>query len=93
MKPLLVANAGLAVAVLSSALGVVLVQHEVRKLFVESQELIREQDRLDVEWGMLQLEEGAWGTAVRVERVARERLQMRMPDRNEMVIIERQDKR
>lgn len=79
----------LVVAVLGSALGVVYVKHQSRRLFVESQELVRERDRLNVEWNMLQLEQAAWATHGRIESLARERLRMRIPRREDVVILKR----
>ncbi len=80
-------NGALLLAVLGSALGVVYVQHQSRRLFVESQELQREADRLGVEWNMLQLEQAAWASHGRIERLARERLDMRIPSRDDVVIL------
>jgi len=77
----------LIVAVAGSGIAVVYVKHYSRQLFVESQELVRERDRLNVEWGMLQLEQSTWATHGRVEQTARERLQMRIPRRDDVVII------
>ena len=62
------------------ALGVVTAQDRTRRLFVE---LDREQQRakqLDVEWGQLQLEQSTWAMHARVEKIARERLHMSVPD-------------
>lgn len=87
MRPLLLINAALLMAVIGTALAVVDVQHQSRRVFVESQELLREADRLDVEWNMLQLEQAAWATHGRVEQVARERLNMRFPRRDDVVIV------
>ena len=77
----------LVVFVVGSALVVVYAKHESRKLFSELQNLKREQDRMDVEWGMLQLEQSAWATHGRIEEIARKRLGMQMPSSNEVVII------
>jgi len=74
-------------ALLASAVGVVYVKHQSRRLFAESQELLREADRLHVEWNMLQLEQAAWSAHGRIEKVARERLQMRMPRRTDAVML------
>jgi len=87
VRPLLLINAALLMAVIGTALAVVDVQHQSRRVFVESQELLREADRLDVEWNMLQLEQAAWATHGRVEQVARERLNMRFPRRDDVVIV------
>lgn len=62
------------------ALGLVTSQHKARKLFAE---LEREQERakqLDVEWGQLQLEQSTWAMHARVEKIARDRLRMSVPD-------------
>ena len=80
---------GLAAAVALSALLVIYSQHQSRVLFAELQELNRERDALDAEWGMLRLEQGAWATHGRVERLAREELDMVMPGRDDVVILRR----
>ena len=62
------------------ALGVVTSQHRARKLF---QALEMEQERarqLDVEYGQLQLEMSTWANHPRIEKIARERLHMVIPD-------------
>lgn len=74
-------------AVFVSAISVVMVKHQSRRLFTESQELIREADRLNIEWNMLQLEQAAWSAHGRIEQLARERLQMRVPRRSDAVIL------
>lgn len=77
----------LLVAVLVSAISVVYVKHQSRRLFAESQELLREADRLNVEWNMLQLEQAAWSAHGRIERLARDRLKMHMPRRTDAVVL------
>ncbi len=77
----------LVLAVLASAIGVIYAKHEGRKQFVQLQALERERDQMNVEWGQLQLEQGTWATHSRVERVARKRLGMEMPDAKSVVII------
>ena len=62
------------------ALGAVTSQHRARKLF---QELEGEQERarqLDIEYGQLQLEMSTWATHPRIEKIARERLHLVVPD-------------
>jgi cell division protein FtsL len=71
---------------ISSAVSVVYARHESRKLFVGLQQLERERDNLNIEWGRLQLEQGAWSSHGRIERIAREKLEMRMPEGASMVI-------
>jgi cell division protein FtsL len=55
-------------------------------LFVELQQLEKERDELNVEWGRLQLEQGAWSAHGRVEQIAREKLSMRIPSSANTVI-------
>lgn len=74
-------------AVLSSALTVVWSVHRNRKLFIELQELHQTRDKLDVEWGQLQLEQSAWSTHGRIEQIAREQLHMRRPRPAEIVVV------
>ncbi|MFP4146886.1 MAG: cell division protein FtsL [Halorhodospira sp.] len=81
--------AGLAVAVLASALALVAVQHEHRTAFVAMQEEIERSDRLREEWSMLQLEQSAWAGHSRLERVAGERLGMELPERDDIIILKR----
>ena len=69
------------------ALGLVTSQHKARKLFGE---LEREQERakqLDVEWGQLQLEQSTWALHARVEKIARERLRMSVPDARRTQVV------
>ncbi|OGT84554.1 MAG: cell division protein FtsL [Gammaproteobacteria bacterium RIFCSPLOWO2_02_FULL_61_13] len=77
----------LVVAIFLSALQVVLHQHQARKIFVEVQALERERDRLNEEWGRLQLEQSTWATDARVEEVARARLHMLEPEGSAVVLV------
>ena len=77
----------LALFVVVSAVGVILAKHENRKRFAQLQELERTRDAMNVEWGQLQLEQGTWATQSRVERIARRRLHMVVPEAESMVII------
>lgn len=74
-------------AVLASAMGVVYAQHRARGLFVQLQELHEVRDRLNVEWGRLQLEQSTYSTNGRIEQVAREKLDMFIPPADAVVIV------
>lgn len=79
-------NMILLLIVVACALGVVTSQHQARKLF---QALEREQERvrqLDIEYGQLQLEMSTWATHPRIEKIARDRLQMVVPDATGRVV-------
>jgi cell division protein FtsL len=67
-------------AALGSAAGAIYAKHRARELFVELERLNRDRDRLEVEWGQLQLEQSAWSTHAFVENVAATRLRMSIPD-------------
>lgn len=77
----------LALLVLASAIGVVVTKHQSRKLFVELEALNGERDELNIDWGRLQLEQSTWSTHGRIEQVARERLDMRLPTPAETMIV------
>jgi cell division protein FtsL len=75
-------------AVLASAAGVIYVKHEARALFVELEQLSLERDRLNIEWGQLQLEQSAWSTHGFVEQVASRQLKMTLPSTAEVKIVQ-----
>ncbi|UCC56422.1 MAG: cell division protein FtsL [Gammaproteobacteria bacterium] len=77
----------LAIAVIASSVAVVYAEHHGRKLFVELQSLGYEKDRMDVEWGQLQLEQSTLTTQGQVEHDARTRLGMIIPAPDRMVIV------
>lgn len=79
--------AGLALAVLISAIAVIEAKHESRKRFVALQALEVERDRMNVEWGRLQLEQGTWATHSRIEDIAHKRLHMVIPEMESVVIV------
>jgi cell division protein FtsL len=73
-------NVVLLLAVVICSLGVVTSQHKARKLF-QAIEVEQERARqLEVEFGQLQLELSTWGSAPRIEKIAREKLKMRTPE-------------
>ena len=70
------------------ALGLVTSQHQARKLFAELEHEQQQAKQLDVEWGQLQLEQSTWAMHARVEKIARDRLHMSVPDaRRTQVVI------
>lgn len=77
----------LATAVVVTATGVVYAKYASRKQFVELESLRTKRDAADVEWGKLQLEQSTWATHGRVERIAREQLNMRIPLVEEVKVI------
>ncbi|VAX11568.1 Cell division protein FtsL [hydrothermal vent metagenome] len=77
----------LLVLVVLSALAVVYSKHQSRKLFVELSSLQKTRDAMDVEWGQLQLEQSTWATSGRIEKLARQRLQMTQMEYEKIIII------
>jgi len=73
--------------VLVSALAVVHARNETRQRFVVLQQLQSERDALNVDWGRLLLEEGAWSQHRRVEQLARTQLGMRVPDPRQVAAV------
>ncbi|QHI99742.1 cell division protein FtsL [Xylophilus rhododendri] len=67
----------LLLAVLASALYLVHVQYESRQLFTEMERARAESHRLEVESDRLEVEKRAQATPLRVEKLARDKLQMR----------------
>ncbi|MCH9638454.1 MAG: cell division protein FtsL [Betaproteobacteria bacterium] len=72
------------------ALGVVTSQHKSRKFFMmlENEREIAQQ--VEVEWGRLQLEQSTLVMHGRIEQIAREQLNMKVPDATKVQIISTQ---
>jgi len=79
--------AGLVVAVLSSAVAAIYSKHESRKAFVELQGLLREKDRMEIYWGKLQLEQGAFTAHGKIENDAKANLGMISPGSTEIIVV------
>jgi cell division protein FtsL len=87
MKTAVAATVLLALAVVATSVAVVYAKHQSRMLFVELQELERERDQMDVEWGQLQLEQSTLTTHGKVEEAARDNLQMVIPPAEAVVMV------
>jgi cell division protein FtsL len=77
----------LAAAVVASGVWIVEVEHRSRQLFIETEELNRELDRLQTDWGRLQIEQGTYATHSRIEALARDRLQLTEPSGDQLVVV------
>jgi cell division protein FtsL len=75
-------------AVLGSAAGIVYLKHQARARFVELERLSAERDRLNIEWGRLQLEQSAWSSYGFVEQVASRQLKMTLPSATDVKIVQ-----
>ena len=74
--------------VLGSALTVVYVKHQSRVLFAELRGIQKQQDQQVIQWGRLQLQNTTLATHSNVESRARYDLQMRIPDKVELVRLQ-----
>ncbi len=79
----------LSMAVVLSAVGVVYSKHQTRRLFVDVQRLETERDRMNIDWGRLQLEQSTRTTQARIESIAHDTLAMRIPPQDSVVIVGR----
>ena len=73
--------------VVATAVGIVYSRHQGRELFIELEMLGNERDRMDVEWGQLQLEQSTLTTQGKVARAARDQLGMVTLSAGNMVIV------
>ena len=82
-------SVALALAVVASAVWVAAARHEARQLFIELEALNSDRDKLNIEWGQLQIEQSTWATHARIERVAAEELSLTRPKSTEIYVIEK----
>jgi cell division protein FtsL len=76
----------LAVLIVCS-LSLVTSRHQARKRFVELERTQSEARAYDTEYGQLSLEQSTWGMPARVEKIAREQLQMQLPDARRVQVV------
>ena len=86
MKPQIIMSV-MVIAVVVSALGVVYAKHQSRKLFVELNTLEKDRDRLNIEWGQLQLELNTWAAHGRIENKARKNLGMTGIEHDKVIFV------
>ena len=70
-----------------TGVGIVYSKHSTRKSFIELQNMQNSFDELQVEWGRLQLEQSAWATHGRIEKLAREKLNMDLVHEERLVFL------
>jgi cell division protein FtsL len=75
------------VANVATGVGVVYSKHSMRKSFIELQSMQNNFDELQIEWGRFQLEQSAWSTHGRVEKIAREKLNMGLVHQERLVFL------
>jgi len=82
------AMGALLAAVTASGVAMVHAKYLTRVEFGRLQELRAQRDGLDVEWNRLRLEEAALTTHVRLERKARDELEMYLPRVDDTLLIQ-----
>lgn len=86
-RGLTLAVAVLWVLVLLSALAVIASTHQTRQRVDRLDTLRREASELQVVWGQYMLEKSTWAAYGRVERLAREELNMHLPEEDDIVMV------
>ena len=77
----------LIIGVMISSLQVINAKHQNRQAFVALQQLKKQQDQMETEWGQLQLEQATWAAHGRVEKIASQQLEMVIPPTGSVAII------
>lgn len=77
----------LLVAMLVSAVFVSHTVHQTRKAVGALQALEQQRSALDVEWSQLLLEQSTLGSFIEIEKKAKDELEMRVPEANQMVAV------
>ncbi len=85
-KQLLICGA-LGIIVMAQALGIIYTNQNKRVLHANLQSLYTLRDKLQIEWSQLLLEQGTWEADARVEHVARDKLDMVMPDKVNVIVL------
>jgi cell division protein FtsL len=69
------------------ALGVVTSQHKARQLYAELQHGQEAAKQMNIEYGQLQLEQSTWAMHARIEKIAGERMHMKVPEPSRIHIL------
>ncbi len=77
----------LGIAVVMSALGVVYAKFQTRVLVDQLQDLRADKEKMDIEWSLLQLEQGAQSSEGLIDKAARMQLDMILPPVDQVIII------
>jgi len=62
-------------------------QHKARKLYIELEQLNQSEKQYNQEYGQWQLEQSTWAMHSRIEQIASQQLQMRVPDAKRIQIV------
>ncbi len=70
-----------------SALLVIWVRHEHRLTFIALQKTEQQRDKFEHDWEQLLLEQSTWLQPQRIEQLAKEKLQMQIPETDKIIFI------
>jgi len=70
-----------------SSLGVAYSSHQTRNMYRDLQQLEKDHDDLEHEYEKLLLEQSAWADYTRLNGLARDSLQMTVPETGEIVVL------
>ncbi len=79
----------LTISVLVTSIYVIETAYQTRQMYSALQDLRAERNRLTIEWGRLMLERGAVSADMRIDTIARDRLSLSSPVRENVMIMER----
>ena len=74
--------------VVLTAAGLAYSKHLQRKYFIQLQSLQASQNKLQTEWEKLLLEESAESNEARIERIAKQKLDMQILQYSDLIILE-----
>ena len=77
----------LGACVFVTSLGVIYLKNNSRQILAELQRVDKQEQAIKVEWSQLLLEQGAWSTDARIDRIARESLNMVVPNPKQTVMV------
>ena len=77
------------VSVIITALAVALVSHICRQQYAQLGAMEREVNQMNADYGRYLLEQSAWGSLQRIENMAAQKLDMRSPEPEEIMMVKR----
>lgn len=75
------------VLLLSCACLVVYVKDLNRRMLIQNQKLMQDHHHLTARWGRLLLEQSAWSTQARIQKVAQNQLAMQLPASAQTIVL------
>lgn len=77
----------LLILIFLSALGLIYTRHQNHLMFMQIQQLSQQRDELNEQWRQLRLEHSTLTQQARIEHLAKQKLNMHVPQPHEIMII------